>query len=110
MVFTPYGPYIQSMGTKFADFMREVEEEAAAEGPEAVEQLAIFREHFRLGRKLAEARVRKKMTQKEVATLAKIDQADLSKIERGQANPTFNTLSAVALAVGCEIDVKRRRT
>jgi len=44
-----------------------------------------------------------------VASRAKVDQGDLSKIERGLANPTFATLSAVASAVGCEIDVKPRR-
>ena len=45
----------------------------------------------------------------EVASRANVDQGDLSKIERGLANPTFATLSAVALAVDYEIDVKPRR-
>jgi DNA-binding XRE family transcriptional regulator len=97
------------MATKFADFVREIEAEAKAEGPEAVAQLEAFRDHFRVGRKLAQARLAKKLTQKQVASRAKVDQGDLSKIERGLANPTFATLSAVALAVDYEIDVKPKR-
>jgi DNA-binding phage protein len=97
------------MATKFADFVSKIEAEAKAEGPAAIEQLEAFREHFRVGRKLAQARLARKLTQKQVASSAKVDQADLSKIERGMANPTFATLSAVALAVGYEIDVKPRR-
>lgn len=97
------------MPTKFKDFLRGVEEEARAEGPEAVEQLEAFRDHFRIGRKLAVARLAAKLTQKQVAERANVDQADISKIERGLANPTFDTLSAVALAVDFEIDVKPKR-
>src|SRR5258706_10882786 len=97
------------MATKFAEFVSEIEQEARVEGPAALEQLEAFREHFRVGRKLAQARLAKKLTQKQVASSAKVDQADLSKIERGVANPTFATLSAIAFAVDYEIDVKPRR-
>jgi len=97
------------MATKFADFVQEIEAEAKAEGPAAVAELEAFRDHFRVGRKLAQARLTMKLSQKQVASRAKVDQGDLSKIERGVANPTFATLSAVALAVDYEIDVKPRR-
>lgn len=97
------------MATKFADFVREIEDEAKAEGPAAIAELKALREHFRVGRKLAQARLAKNLSQKQVAARAKVDQGDLSKIERGLANPTFATLSAVALAVDYEIDVKPRR-
>ncbi len=73
------------MATKFADFVSELEAEAKAEGPAAIKQLEAFREHFRVGRKLAQARLAKKLTQKQVASSAKVNQADLSKIERGMA-------------------------
>ena len=83
------------MATKFADFMRALEEEARAEGPEAVEQLAALRDHFRLGRQLADARMKRKLTQQQVAKLSRIDQADVSNIERGVANPTLGTLAEI---------------
>lgn len=34
------------MGTKFSDFMKEIEKEAEAEGPEAVEELCLIRKFF----------------------------------------------------------------
>lgn len=34
------------MGTKFSDFMKEIEKEAQAEGPEAVEELCLLRKFF----------------------------------------------------------------
>src|SRR5207244_3764129 len=42
------------VSTKFSDFFKEIEAEARKEGPEAVAQLEAFREHYRLGRQLAE--------------------------------------------------------
>ena len=60
------------MATKFNDFMRGIEEQAEAEGPEAVAQLQTFRDHFRLGRELAQARLASGLTQKQVATKAEI--------------------------------------
>lgn len=97
------------MATKFSDVMREIEAEARAEGPGAVKELETFRAHFRLGRQIAEARRARHLTQKQVAEIARIDQADVSNIERGAANPTFTTLNAVVSAVGMEIDLARKR-
>ena len=96
------------MATKFADFVRGLEDEAREEGPEAVAQLEVLRDHFRLGRQLAQARLEKKLSQTQVAERAQVDQGDVSKIERGMANPTLATLSAVASAVGLEVDLRRR--
>ena len=97
------------MATKFTDVMREIDAEARAEGPEAVKELEAFRAHFRLGRQIAEARRARHLTQKQVARIASIDQADVSNIERGTANPTFTTLNAVVSAVGMEIGITKKR-
>jgi DNA-binding XRE family transcriptional regulator len=107
MVFTTYGREDRSsaMATKFSDFMREIEGEARVEGPDAVAHL----EALRAGRQIAQARLARKLTQKQVATIAHVDQADVSNIERGATNPTFNTLNAVVCAVGMEIEVRKKR-
>jgi DNA-binding XRE family transcriptional regulator len=97
------------MATKFADVMKEIDAEARAEGPESVRELEAFRAHFRLGRQIAEARRARRLTQKQVAKIASIDQGDVSNIERGAANPTLNTLNAVVSAVGMEIELTKRR-
>lgn len=38
------------MSTKFTEFMQEIEAEAIAEGPSAVQELNSWREHFRAAR------------------------------------------------------------
>jgi transcriptional regulator with XRE-family HTH domain len=88
--------------------VRGLEDEAHIEGPEAVAQLEALRNHFRLGRQIAQARIEQKLSQTQVAQRAKVDQGDISKIERGMANPTLATLNAVACAVGLEVDLRRR--
>jgi len=97
------------MATRFKDFIREIEEEAHAEGPEAVAELEALRTHFRLGRQLAAARRAQRLSQKEVATRAGIDQADVSDLERGAANPTLSRLEAVATAVGMRLELTTKR-
>jgi ribosome-binding protein aMBF1 (putative translation factor) len=97
------------MGTKFRDFMREVEEEARTEGPAAVAELEALRTHFRLGRQIAHARRARSLSQAQVAKRAGIDQADVSDIERGAANPTLAKLDAVLNAVGMELALAKKR-
>lgn len=84
----------------FSDFMREVESEALAEGPQAVEELETFREYFRLAREVAAARSAKGLTQQQLAKECGIHQSEISDIERGRANPTFRTLQAIARRLG----------
>src|SRR5450432_2087701 len=97
------------MGTKFAEFMREVEREAVAEGPAAVAELKYFRARFRLARRFIEARRRRGWTQKKLAQKTGINQSEISTLESGQANPTFRTLQLVAAALGAKIDLVIRR-
>ena len=87
----------------FEDFYKELEAEARAEGPDAVAELEAFRLHFSLARQLAEHRRAQHMTQKQLAERSGIDQAEISRIERGQANPTTATLGALLRAL--EVDV-----
>jgi ribosome-binding protein aMBF1 (putative translation factor) len=90
--------------TTFDDFMAELEAEARAQRPAAVAELEAFRLHFSLARQLAEQRRARHLTQKQLAAMTGIDQAEISRIERGQANPTTATLGVLARALG--VDVK----
>jgi ribosome-binding protein aMBF1 (putative translation factor) len=96
------------MTTKFRDFIGEIEKESRAEGPEAVAALEALRTHFRLGRQIAEARRAQRLSQAEVAERAGIDQADVSEIERGAANPTLNKLDAVGAAIGMQLQYAKK--
>lgn len=97
------------MATKFKDFMREIEDEARAEGPDAVAEMEALRTHFRIGRQLAKARRAEHLSQTQVAARAGIDQADVSDLERGAANPTLAKLEAVAAILGLHVDLRKSR-
>lgn len=57
------------------------------------------------GDALCKARARAELSQKELSVLTGIDQSDISKIERGIANPSVGTLNRIAKAMGCSLVV-----
>ena len=91
------------MSTSFHDFLHELEAEARADVPEALAELQAFRLHFSLARQLADRRRAQQLTQKQLAERSGIDQAEISRIERGQANPTTATLGALTRALGVDV-------
>lgn len=54
---------------------------------------------------VSSARAGAGMTQTELSALTGIDQSDISKIERGVANPSVSTLSRIADALGAKLSV-----
>ena len=58
-----------------------------------------------VGDAVAAARARKGISQKELAQATGIDQSDLSKIERGVANPSIGTLNRIAEALDAKLTV-----
>lgn len=54
-------------------------------------------------RELSCARKERKITQTELAEVSGVDQAEISRIENGRANPTLDTVSRLAAALGKEI-------
>src|SRR4051794_35126977 len=89
--------------TTFEEFMAEVEAEAHAAGPQAIVELEALRLHFSLARQLAAQRRALRLTQKQLADRTGIDQAEISRIERGQANPTTATLGTLTRALGVDV-------
>ena len=61
--------------------------------------------YIMIGKVVAAARAKKNLSQKELSELSGIDQSDLSKIERGVANPSVGTLTRIAEAMGAELQV-----
>ena len=51
------------------------------------------------------ARAKKGYTQKQLSEATGIDQSDISKIERGVANPSISTLNKIAMALGMQLYV-----
>ena len=58
-----------------------------------------------VGNAVAAARAKKGISQKELAEATGIDQSDLSKIERGVANPSVGTLKRIADALDAKLVV-----
>ena len=52
---------------------------------------------------ITEARVKAGLSQAQLADITEIDQADISKIERGVANPSINTLDRIAKALNTQL-------
>ena len=61
--------------------------------------------HLAAASAVAAARARSGMSQKQLAAVAGIDQSDISKIERGVANPSVSTLEKIAKAMGGQLTI-----
>lgn len=79
-------------------FLREVETESKAAGPQVVEAMTVYGEHFRLARQLISLRKKRGWTQQQLSKASGVQQSEISRIERGQGNPTYRTLDALARA------------
>lgn len=77
-------------------FMKEVEAESLAAGES--EALSAYGEHFRLALAVIQLRRMQRWTQQQLARASGVQQSEISRIERGQGNPTYRTLQALAHA------------
>jgi DNA-binding XRE family transcriptional regulator len=93
------------MATKFDDYISEVEQQAKAGGPEALARWEAFNAHYAMAREVRELRKAHHLTQKQLAAASGIDQGEISRIERGQTNPTAGTLAALLAPLGARIGV-----
>ena len=59
---------------------------------------------FQIIKAILDGRKEKNLTQKQLSELTGINQADISKIEKGNANPSVKTLQR--LAAGMDMNVK----
>lgn len=55
---------------------------------------------------VAAARAASGLSQKQLAAISDIDQSDISKIERGVANPSVSTLERIASALGGQLTIR----
>jgi ribosome-binding protein aMBF1 (putative translation factor) len=64
---------------------------------------AVFERTYSIAGQITELRERRGLTQEELAERTGIDQGDISRIERGSANPTERTLNRIADALGADL-------
>jgi ribosome-binding protein aMBF1 (putative translation factor) len=91
----------QRMTTKFDDFVREVEDSST---DEERRELDAARVRFKIGARLLQQRQAAGLSQQQLAAASGIAQADISRIERGQINPTAATLESLGTPLGVTLD------
>lgn len=62
-------------------------------------------ERLRIGRRIAEIRKEKGMTQTQLAELCGLQQAHIARIENGKYSVGLDTLAQIADAMGARIDI-----
>lgn len=61
---------------------------------------------FQIIRAMLEGRDKLNLTQKDLAKLSGITQADISRLENGNANPSIRTLKKLATAMNMVLDIR----
>lgn len=74
--------------------------------PEVRKELIKIEPEYQLARSLIAARIKKKMTQADIARRAKTNQASVSRLETGSARPSMPFLERIAAAIGARLMVR----
>lgn len=86
--------------TDFDDLIRDIEGEAEEAGSQAVAELRALDAHYAFAAELITARRAASMTQALLAERAGVPQSEISRFERGQGNPTIETVGRLFAALG----------
>lgn len=90
--------------TKFNDFLAE-----ELKNPEFKAEYDALEPEFAIIQAMIDARRETGLTQKELSEKTGINQADISKLERGNANPSLKTLKRLAAGMGRTLKVEFAR-
>ncbi len=95
--------------TDFDDLLRQIEQEADAEGPGGRAHLDALRDRFHLAQQIIDRRLELHMTQAQVAAASGLDQSVVSRVEQGLGNPTARTLALLARALDASLALVSRK-
>ena len=88
------------MGT-FDDFLKE-----QLKNPEFKKEYDALEPEFAIIQAMIDARKESGLTQKELSEKTGITQGDISKLERGNGNPSIRTLKRLAEAMGMRLKIE----
>lgn len=71
-------------------------------------QREVFEQAYDIALQVIELRERHRLTQAELAARCGMDQADISRIERGSTSPTARTLQRIAAALDADVRLVKR--
>ena len=93
--------YEKENGEKFDDFLKE-----QLQDPEIKKEYDALQPERAIIQALIDARLQTGITQKELSERTGIAQGDISKLERGNSNPSIRTLQRLAAGMGMSIQLK----
>ena len=76
------------------------------ENPEFRQEWEALEPEFQIIRAIIEGREVKDLTQKQLAETTGINQADISRLENGTANPSLRTLKRLAAGLGMNLELR----
>ena len=94
--------------SEFDGLLQRIRSEAETEGPAGIADLESLRARFDLAVDLVTRRREIGITQAQLAAVSGIAQSVISRIERGDANPTVKTVSALARALDARLTLTAR--
>lgn len=89
--------------TNFKDFLKE-----QLSDPEVKAEYDALEPEFSIMQAMIDARKAAGLTQKQLSEKTGIAQADISKLESGNANPSLRTLQRLAAGMGMQIKIEFR--
>ena len=89
------------MSNSFDDFLKEQLQDA-----EFRAEYEALEPEFAIMQAMIDARKATGMTQKQLAEATGINQADISKLERGSGNPSLRTLQRLAAGMGMRVKLE----
>ena len=89
------------MSNSFNDFLKEQLQDA-----ELRAEYEALEPEFAIMQAMIDARKSNGMTQKQLAEATGINQADISKLERGSGNPSLRTLQRLAAGMGMRLKLE----
>ena len=87
--------------SKFNDFLNE-----QLQDPEVRAEYEALEPEFSIMQAMIDARKSSGMTQKQLSEKTGIAQADISKLENGNANPSLRTLQRLAAGMGMQVKIE----
>ena len=89
------------MGKNFRETLNE-----QLENPEFKKEWDAFEPEYQIIKAMLDTRNEKAMTQKQLADITGIPQADISRLENGNANPSLRTLQRLAEGMGMKLKLE----
>ena len=76
------------------------------ENPEFKKEWDALEPEYQIIKAMLDTRNEKAMTQKQLADITGIPQADISRLENGNANPSLRTLQRLAAGMGMKLKIE----